>query len=224
MGQFRVTDEAIRRLHAHDLVIRIALRIPDEELARAILDLARTARREMSVMGFSPAYTEAPVTGYEMMLTQHVMPEIAARLSADSPTPLIRSKDELGDGRICRMSAAELRRVAGLCWSKSDFGRIGAAVRSRFDPSGSQADQVFATEVIGQEPSNGNILEIALTRAAPVSVPEPTRKTDWFADRILTTARARGVTDPLPYWTPELRQPLPPPPYALPSDSEPVPG
>jgi len=223
MGNFRVTDEAIRRLHAHDLVIRIALRVTDEELARAVLDLARTARREMSVMGFSPAYTEAPVTGYEMMLTQHVMPEMAARLSAGSPTPLIRSRDELGDGRVCRMSGAELRRVAGLCWSKSDFGRIGAAVRSRFDPQGAQADQVFATEVIGQEPSNGNILEIALTRAAPVCGPPLNRKTDWFADRILTAARSRDLPAPLPYWTPLMRLPLP----ALPKDApdpDPVPG
>jgi hypothetical protein len=210
MRTLRVTDEAIRRLHAHDLVIRIALRIPEEELARAILDLARTARREMTVMGFSPAYTETPVTGYEMMLTQHVMPEIAARLSAGSHTPLILSRDEIGDGRISGMSDRELRRLAGLCWSKSDFGRIGAAVRARFDPKGSQEDQVFATEVIGQEPSNGNLLEIALARAAPPFDLSPTAGSDWFADRILNAGKLRGLPDPLPYWTPDLRQPLPP--------------
>lgn len=221
MRTLRVTDEAIRRLHAHDLVIRIALRIPDEELARAVLDLARTARREMSVMGFSTSYTETPVTGYEMMLTQHVMPEIAARLSAGSPTPLIRSRDEIGDERFSRWSDRELRRISGLCWSKSDFGRIGAAVRARFDPKGSQEDQVFATEVIGQEPSNGNLLEIALARAAPPSDQTPTPGSDWFADRVLNAGRLRGLPAPLPFWTPDLRQPLP----ALPEkDPEPTPG
>lgn len=208
MRKLELTDGAIDRIRAHDQVIRIALRVPNEELAHAILDLARTARREMTMIGFSPAYVEMPVSGYETMLTQSVMPEIAARLNVSGQAPLIRSREEIGDGRILRVSGPELRRVAGLCWSRSDFARIGAAVRSRFDPDGVKAGQVFATEVIGQEPSNGNILEIALTRCVPPSALSQARNSDWFAERILASGRMRGLEVPVPYWTVLMRMPM----------------
>jgi hypothetical protein len=205
MSAIGLTETAIRRIRSHELVIEIGLRVEDDELAQAIVDLSRTARRELLGIGLIPAFTEAEASSYEMILTQHLMPEIAARLSRGSPAPLMLSREETGDGSLTGVSGAELRRLTGLCWSRSEFARIGAAVRTRFDPDGRKADKVFATEVIGQEPANGNLLEIALGRAAPPELPAPTREQDWFADRILEAGRLRGLDRPGPVWTPELR-------------------
>ena len=81
MGAIGLTEAAIRRIRSQELVIEIALRITDDELAQAVVDLSRTARRELLGIGLIPSYTEAEVTSYEMLLTQHLMPEIAARLN-----------------------------------------------------------------------------------------------------------------------------------------------
>jgi hypothetical protein len=198
------TAGSLERIQAHEQVIDITLRIADDELGQAIVDLSRTARRELLRIGMTPSYVEVEVSSYEMLLTQHLMPEIAARLSRGAQAPLMLSREELGDGSPSRFSDTELRRVTGACWSRTDFARIGAVVRARFDPDGSQSGRVFATEVIGQEPCNGNILEIALSRAAP-AVTAPTRETDWFADRILRAGQFRGVETPLPFWTPHMQ-------------------
>jgi hypothetical protein len=195
----------LERIQAHEQVIEIALRIADDELAQAIVDLSRTARRELMRIGLTPSYVEAEVSSYEMLLTQHLMPEIASRLSRGGPAPLILSREEMGDGSPARLPDMELRRIIGACWSRTDFSRIGTIVRARFDPDGSQSGRVFASEVIGHEPSNGNIVEIALSRAAPPANPEPTPDTDWFADRILRTGRFRGIETPSLVWTPQMR-------------------
>lgn len=204
MSAMGLTETAISRIRSHELVIEIGLRVEDEELAQAIVDLSRTARRELLGIGLIPAFTEAEASSYEILLTQHLMPEIAARLSRGSPAPLMLSREETGDGSLTGLAGAELRRLTGLCWSHTDFGRIGAAVRARFDPNGLKADKVFATEVLGQEPANGNLLEIALGRAA-APAPEPAPGSDWFAERILEAGRLRGLDRPGPVWTPELR-------------------
>lgn len=221
MGAIGLTEAAIRRIRSQELVIEIALRITDDELAQAVVDLSRTARRELLGIGLIPSYTEAEVTSYEMLLTQHLMPEIAARLNRGADAPLILSRDEVGDGSASRIDGAELRRLTGLCWSRTDFARIGAAVRARFDPDGAKADKVFATEVIGQEPAKGNLLEIALGRAAPPVGPDPAREEDWFAERILHAGRLRGLEPPLPVWTPQMRFGFRPDPEE-PSGPEPV--
>jgi hypothetical protein len=64
---------------------------------------------------------------------------------------------------------------------------------------------VFATEGLGQEPANGNLLEIALGRVARPTDPEPTAGEDWFAERALHAGRLRGLERPGPVWTPEMR-------------------
>ena len=202
MGQ---TETAIRRIRSHELVIEIGLRVENEELAQAVADLSRTARRELLGIGLIPAFTEAEASSYEMLLTQHLMPEIAARLSRGSPVPLMLSREETGDGSLTGLTGAELRRLTGLCWARTDFARIGAAVRARFDPKGLKVDKVFATEVIGQEPANGNLLEIALGRAAAPGLPDPRPDQDWFANRILEAGRLRGLDRPGQAWAPELR-------------------
>lgn len=205
MNAIGLTETAIRRIRSQEQVIAIALRIADDELAQAVVDLSRTARRELLGIGLIPAYTEAEVTSYEMLLTQHLMPEIAARLNRDATTPLILSREETGDGSVSRLSGAELRRLTGLCWARTDFARIGAAVRARFDPDGLKAEKVFATEVIGREPASGNLLEIALGRVAAPTEAELTREADWFAALILHAGRLRGLEAPSPIWTPEMR-------------------
>lgn len=226
MGALGLTESAIQRIRAHDQVIEIALRIGDDELAQAIVDLSRTGRRELLSIGLIPAFTEAEASSYEMILTQHLMPEIAARLNGGAQAPLILSREEVGDGSASRLEAGELRRLTGQCWSRSDFARIGAAVRARFDPDGRNAGKVFATEVIGQEPCNGNLLEIALGRVAAPVVSDPSAAEDWFAERILHAARLRGVERPVPVWTPEMRfgfRPEPAEPtQPEPGDPEPV--
>lgn len=205
MSGYGITVGALDRIRAHEQVIEITLRISDDELAQAIVDLSRTARRELLRIGLIPAFSQTEVTGHEMLLTQHLMPEIAARLSRGGPVQLMLSRDEIGDGSPARIPDAELRRVTGSCWSRTDFARIGAIVRSRFDPDGAQAGQVFATEVIGQEPCNGNIVEIALGRAAPPVAADPTPEEDWFAHRILQSGRLRGLETPHPVWTSRMR-------------------
>jgi len=204
MTGIKTTAGSLERIRAHEQVINITLRITDDELAQAIVDLSRTARRELLRIGLTPSYVEAEVSSYEMLLTQHLMPEIAARLSRGAQAPLMLSREELGDGSPSRFSDAELRRVTGACWSRTDYSRIGAVVRARFDPDGEQSGRVFATEVIGQEPCNGNIVEIALSRAAPAAT-APTRDADWFADRILRAGEFRGLETPLPFWTPDMQ-------------------
>jgi len=208
MRSFGPTEAAISVIKSHEQVIEIALRINDDELAQAVVDLARTARREFLGIGFTSAFTEAQVSGYEMLLTQHLMPEISARLNRNAQTPLILSRDELGDGSTARLEGGELRRLTGLCWSRTDFARIGAVVRTRFDPDEVMTGKVFATEVIGQEPSNGNLLEIALGRVAPPVHQDPTREQDWFAERILRAGRLRGLEKPSLVWSPEMRPAL----------------
>lgn len=205
MGVTGLTEAAIRRIRAHEQVIEIGLRIEDDELAQAVVDLSRTARRELLSVGMIPSYTEPLASSYEMILTQHLMPEIASRLMRRANTPLVLSRDEIGDGSTAEISPAELRRLTGQCWSRSDFGRIGAAVRARFDPDGRNVDKVFATEVIGQEPCNGNLLEIALGRAAAPESPSPSAEEDWFAERMIHAGRLRGLERPAPVWTPEMR-------------------
>jgi hypothetical protein len=215
-----ITAGALERIQAHEQVIEITLRIADDELAQAIVDLSRTARRELLRIGLTPSYVEAEVSSYEMLLTQHLMPEVASRLSRGGQAPLMLSREEMGDGSPSRLSDADLRRITGACWSRTDFSRIGTIVRARFDPDGMQSGRVFATEVIGQEPCNGNIVEIALSRAAPPAGPEPTPETDWFADRILRTGRFRGLESPTLVWTPQMRI-APAPPITM-SEPEPV--
>ena len=205
MGALGLTEAAIRRVMAHDQVIEIGLRIEDDELAQAIVDLSRTARRELFSVGVTPSFTEEVASTYEMILTQHLMPEIAARLNRDTETRLILSREEVGDGSASELEGPEFRRLTGLCWSRSDFARIGASVRSRFDPDGANAEKVFATEVIGQDPVNGNLLEIALGRVASPVPEETSPEADWFAARISHAANLRGVSLPEPVWSPEMR-------------------
>ena len=222
MGALGLTETAMMRVRAHDQVIEIGLRIEDAELAQAIVDLSRTARRELLSIGVTPSYTEEVASSYEMILTQHLMPEIAARLNRGAETPLILSREEVGDGSAARLEGAELRRLTGQCWSLSDFARVGAAVRSRYDPDGLNAAKVFATEVIGQDPCNGNLLEIALGRVAHPAREEPSPEEDWFAARILHAGRMRGVEGAGPVWTPELRFGSRPPSPEADQDPEPV--
>ena len=152
-----------------------------------------------------PSYTEESVSSYEMALTQHLMPEIASRLNSASDAPLILSRDEIGDGSASRLDPAALRKFTGQCWSRCDFARIGVAARERFDPDDANAGKVFAAEVIGREPCNGNLLEIALGRVAAPAVPDPSSQEDWFAERILHASRLRGLRRPVLVWTPEMR-------------------
>lgn len=226
MGALGLTEAAIQRIRAHEQVIEIGLRIEDDELAQAIVDLSRTARRELFSIGMIPSYTEQIASSYEMILTQHLMPEISARLISGAETPLILSREEVGDGSASRLDAGGLRRLTGQCWSRSDFARIGAAVRARFDPDGVNSGKVFATEVIGQEPCNGNLLEIALGRVAAPIMSDPSSAQDWFAERILHAARLRGLERPSPVWTPEMRFGFRPAPADVaepePGDPEPV--
>lgn len=205
MGAFGPTEAAIRRVMAHEQVIEIGLRVKDDELAQAIVDLSRTARRELLSVGVTPSFTEEVASTYEMILTQHLMPEIASRLNRNAATRLILSREEVGDGSASELEGPELRRLTGLCWSRSDFARIGVSVRSRFDPEGRNAEKVFATEVIGQDPVNGNLLEIALGRVASPAPEASSPEQDWFAARIGHAARLRGVSLPEPVWCPELR-------------------
>lgn len=205
MRSLGLTEAAIRRIRAHEQVIEIALRIENDELAQAIIDLSRTARRELLTIGMISTYTEQYASSYEMILTQHLMPEIASRLILGAQTPMLLSREEVGDGSTARLGPGDLRRLTGQCWSRSDFGRIGAVVRARLDPDGRNADKVFATEVIGQEPCNGNLLEIALGRVATPDMQPPSFSEDWFAERILHAGRLRGLDPPRPIWTPEMR-------------------
>lgn len=205
MGVLGRVQQTVERLRSHEQVIEIGLRIENDELAQAVVDLARTGRRELFTIGIIPAFAEPEASSYEMVLTQHLMPEIAARLNRGSGTPLILSREEVGDGSTSRLEDQELRRLTGLCWSRCDFSRIGTAVRARCDPHGVNAGKVFATEVIGQEPVNGNLLEIALGRVAKPVMPDPSAQEDWFAERILHAGRLRGLESPGPVWRPAMR-------------------
>lgn len=201
MGALGLTETAIKRIRAHEQVIEIGLRIDDEELAHAVLDLSRTARREMVAIGLIPSFTEQRASSYEMILTQHLMPEIASRLNG-TQTRLILSREEVGEGSASGTSGAELRRMIGVCWSSCDFARIGSAVRVRFDPDGKNAGRVFATEVIGQDPCNGNLMEMALSRVAAPTETDPSAETDWIGARIMAAGRLRGLERPGPVWSP----------------------
>lgn len=184
-------------------VTDIAVSIPDYELAHAILDLSRTARREMKAAGLLDTYAEASPKNASGLLLQHLMPEISRRLNEGADAPLILTREEGRDGPMPSVSGQEMRRLVGVSWEKCKFDKVGADVRRLFDPDHEQGERIFATEVLGAPPEGGNILEIALGRCAPPDMNAISRWRDPFAERVLASSREKGIETL--NWSPAMR-------------------
>lgn len=175
----------------HNRIISMSISCEKDELSHAVLDLARTARRELLRIGVTDKYSEEKPSSYNSFLLQVVLPDLARRLCSASQTHLLLTRDEIGNGRMRELGDQDLRRILGGAWMRCDFSRIGRLVRQACDPLGQEKGRLFATEVIGREPCNGNILEIALSRYAQPLPENITEDRDPFAWRIAEVARQR---------------------------------
>lgn len=185
-------------------VTDIAFRVSDSELAHAVLDLSRTARRELSDCGFADHFTFNPPSGHREILLQNIMPEIARRLNAGSDATLMLTHEEGRSGPMSGVKGQELRRLVGSCWERSGFDHVGQEIREILGSRFASGDKIFATEVLGTDPREGNLLEIALGRCVAPDANLMARWADPFAERIVSAGHDMGLDLDRMTWSPDL--------------------
>lgn len=166
-----------RYLQVEASVLRLC-QLPDRFLARALRDIARSARRELG-----ERYEQALMSGYGTTLLWTTLPGLAARLGETDFTSM-----ELENMTGLPQARDRLRRHVGLCLQHSE---IRAKTALRHDAP--------SCWLIGNEFVNGNPVTIALDRVAP---PEPT-DTDWVTRHMREISRARFGHDDILRWTPD---------------------
>lgn len=176
----------------------MAWELPDQDLGHGLIDLARSARREIlaSSQGRMPTRLRE---GEEGALLYHVLPEISRRLIAQDGASLLRLREERTGTDMSGLPDTMLRTLTARALERSEFRMIAEIVRGRFDPDYTRTETFFATEAIGRDPRDGNILEIALSRAAP-----PTRQLDPLSRAISDRAERTGLEGDFLSWSPEI--------------------
>lgn len=130
----------------------------------ALLDLSRTARKEINML---TAPQELPVESYEGILLYRLLPEIARRLSASEGAILFLSPSERSGEDVASISGDTLRRFVSTCLDRADFRAMASQIRTRIDPHYKIEGKFFALEAIDRDVRAGNIIEIALAKIAP---------------------------------------------------------
>lgn len=167
-------DERILQVEA--TILRL-YQLPDRFLARALRDMARSARKELG-----ERYEQPLLSGYGTTLLWTTLPGMAAMLGETEFTPTeIDSMTSLPKAR------AALRRHVGLCLENSE---IRPKTVLRHDTP--------CCWLISSEFVNGNPVTIALDRVAP---PEHS-DTDWVTRHMREVSRARFGHDDTIMWTP----------------------
>lgn len=144
--------------------------LDSQSLGQGIIDLCRTARREIICISKQPQQDRISTDSFEGRLLYGLMPEIARRLIEPSGAQLLLMKCEIKHDAIKKLTKAQLRHAVGLCMENGNFEIIAEKVRDRFDPEYHHKNTFFANEAIGCDIRAGNILEVALSRVSPPQV------------------------------------------------------
>jgi hypothetical protein len=180
----------------------LACELDDHDLGRGLIDLARTARREIEALKVAGVNPGLPLSSFEGVLLYRLVPEISRRLIAPSGASLLLLPGEGPGADVTSITPSRLRILTGQCVAKSCFHILSERVRDRFDPDYQNPDTFFATEAIQQEARYGNLVEIGLSRAAP---PEPyPRDDDILASQIARFQQETGAGLALPMWSSNL--------------------
>lgn len=189
-----------------DRIVDMAIHFNNIEMAHAVLDLARTARREIRMSDLSETYLSKPYTSYEAILLYKAMPEMARRLNSESQAPFVMTSIETGLVNLKEVSDQRLREIVGLSWHYGDFERIAQTSRSMMGPGLTDPEKSFAVEVIARDPVDGNIVEMALARISLPHTPIPER--DVFARSIAGAMTEAGLDNRSPVWGADLSDEL----------------
>lgn len=152
-----------------DYAARLAVDLDDQSLGHGIIDLARSARKEIQAIGLTGGARQIPQNSYEGMLLYQLLPEAASRLMTRRGITMMRLPDERPDADIATASGNRIRYLIGNCMENASFDLIAEKVRDRFDPSYKNPNTFFACEAIDRNPLQGNLVEIATTRIHPAT-------------------------------------------------------
>lgn len=156
---------------------RLAIDLDNQSLGHGVIDLARSARREIEAIGIKGGAKKIPHNSHEGMLLYRLLPELATRLMAQDGITMMRLADEAPGAEVASVNAAQLRFMIANCMEHSALDLIAEKVRDRFDPSYENTSTFFACEALDRNPLMGNLVEIATTRLSP---PAPESR-DYFA-------------------------------------------
>ena len=176
--------------------------LSNHDLGHAVIDLCRTVRKEIDVLGLKGNARSLPLKSYEGILLWRLMPEMARRLIKEGGAELLLLPGERPVADVTNTSAEKLRQIVGLSLTKGAFDVISEKIRDQFDPYYKNRNTFYASEVVGQDIRSGNVVEIALHRLAPApSIPPAS---DYIATRIHAWAERHGKVRDHATWFPDL--------------------
>lgn len=152
-----------------DYAARLAVDLDDQSLGHGIIDLARSARKEIQFIGLTGGAKQIPQNSYEGLLLYQLLPEVAHRLMSRRGITVLRLPEERPDADIASANGDRIRILVGNCMENASFDLIAEKVRDRFDPSYRNTKTFFACEAIDRNPLEGNLIEIATTRVQPAT-------------------------------------------------------
>jgi hypothetical protein len=156
---------------------KLSYELDDQSLGHGLIDLARTARKEIESIGLKDGTRKIPQNSYEGMLLYAVLPELARRLMLPSGIDLLKLPEEDFDKTIRALPDAKIRYMAAVCFEHATFDIIAEKVRDKYDPEYHRRGSFFATEAIARNPLFGSIVEVAASRVSKPVSPD----SDFFA-------------------------------------------
>ncbi|MFX4300094.1 hypothetical protein [Pseudosulfitobacter pseudonitzschiae] len=176
---------------------RLAIDLDDQSLGHGMIDLARSARREIEAIGLKDGSRAIPQNSYEGMLLYKLIPELASRLMKGGGVTMMRLPDELPGAEISTADGDQLRFLIGNCIEHASFDLIAEKVRDRFDRHYQNMQTFFACEAVDRNPLQGNLIEIAVSRIHPAT---PAHR-DYFS-RLFSLSGHGTNTDQVHTWVP----------------------
>jgi hypothetical protein len=163
-------------------------KMPDRFLARDLLRLSRSAKKEM--LTFCDISIRNTLYGsYNNYFLQSVIPELARRLGE---TQFELDEKNAADPLLINATDEEFRRNAANVLRHQDLGF----------KYGHKTDEINSCYLLSCEPCNGNPVAIALDRIYPANE----LSEDWIAKMILEVGRSRFDRNDISMWSPEFQE------------------